>query len=210
MDMRALLYQVDRLKSGWRFLGQRSKNIFRKGGNAQQRGTSCGVGVEILPCIKAYREQCLKGLARSNGYACFVVLSLQATKAMRQHIATPLAPLLRSKPCQCLPSCFGEHKKTRNIIFLSPVISKGCQQNRDYAEELGGRLFKTWQLKCCNGWQFAASSSWVPEVNVPGLTSGGAANHGNMSVWVHMFGTAVSRASVISCLHVIACLHIWS
>ena len=59
-DMRALFYQVDRLKSGWRFLWQRSKNIFRKGGHAQQRGTSCGVGVEILPCIKACRVQYLK------------------------------------------------------------------------------------------------------------------------------------------------------
>ena len=171
--MHALLYEVERLISGWRFLEQRSWNIVRKGGNAQLRGTSCGIGVEILQCIEVCGVNYLKGLAQrkricvlcfikltgwkadgdfsgseartffgkadmhsrearaaalvlrychalkhaecniwsvlaqSNGYACFVVLSLQATKGVRQHIATPLAPLLRSKPCQCLPSFFG-------------------------------------------------------------------------------------------------------
>ena len=67
-------------------------------------------------------------LAQRNGYACFVVLSLQETKGVRQHIATPLAPLLRSKPCQCLPSFFGEHNKPAIQSFCHLWLAKGANR----------------------------------------------------------------------------------
>ena len=118
--------------TGWKAEGDFSSSEARTFfGKAEIHSWVARAAVLVLRYCNALKHaECniWRVLAQSNGYACFVVLSLQETKGVRQHIATPLAPLLRSKPCQCLPSFFGQHNKPAIHFFCHLRLAKGANR----------------------------------------------------------------------------------